>query len=1225
MHDVWCVLGNGIKLWSERLDMLCHFDPLEVELKGVNLVEASAGTGKTWNIAAIFLRFILLEKLRVDEVLVVTFTKPATAELKSRLYERLESVLLILEEESVMQAVGVQAQLEQIASLLEDKDKGLILTLLEKALQEEELLRLILRLRSALSDFDHAAIYTIHGFCQKVLGEFAFYCQSSFDIELDAVKAREQQVLAVQDFWRKNVATNRVLSELVLSAKQNPHDQLTCLQNYIARPYLVLPSLTQAEKELEQITQDLRLQWRGLQLELDELERAFWVLFPSLSGRSYNKDKWLSHFEMLKKLPENDCISVWKNLVNSSGQAALSVEVLKSKKKKNAELDEQALMQVGRLGVWTEACIELQKKQKCALIDLNLSLLRYLREANELVKKQTPIRQFDDLLLDVYLALQEGQTQAEELAQAMAQVWKVALIDEFQDTDPLQYAIFQAAFVKTQTPLFLVGDPKQAIYSFRGADIFAYLQAVEDATKTKNSIFTLSVNRRSHQKLVQAVNAVFARSNPFVLPQIQYPAVEAAREESRLLCNGKTVKSLAVRWIADEEDKTVDVLRTKSAQWCAKEIVHLLSQHNAYTLGEQPIQTQDIAVLVRTHKEAALIQAELKKCSIQSVFLSRENIFSSPEAEILATLLLYFQETQRVDLLRFILSSHWLDYKADDIYALNEDESRLLHWIEAAEAAMNTWQKHGVYAALHQFLVREKIESHLLSQHNERALTNIHQLLELLAAEDENGHTPTSLLQWLKTQIALSQQSGENETQALRLESDEQLVKIVTMHASKGLQYPIVLCPFMWSENIKNEKWEVVHQNQEALLLHESQLDEEQKSLLRNEKLSENLRLFYVALTRAEERLIIYMASYQVENNPFAYLLNVQKEESSKEKSSKEEPSDLYLEAWKNFIAQHADLMEWLPNDECNDGHYEPNETKSTIFQAACFTERRFDWIRQSSFTGLLRQHERQKVQVDEIQPALDLSEHSEVVLPETEPELLEQTDSLFFFPSGPKAGVCLHDILEKTDFSQPANMQTELIQTVLTQHQLDAQQWLPAMEGMIEAVRYTPLLPNIVLSQLPNQSMQSEMEFLLHSDRIALLKLKRWFAQKHLGLSSLLMQAAQTLNFSDIRGFLNGFIDLVCYTPNGQAIVIDYKSNHLGYDIADYSQAAMDQVVAENHYYLQAFIYALAVARYLKQRQIQTESIQICYLFLRGLDGMSQNGVWSWNIKISDLEEWLA
>lgn len=492
-----------------------------------------------------------------------------------------------------------------------------------------------------------------------------------------------------------------------------------------------------------------------------------------------------------------------------------------------------------------------------------------------------------------------------------------------------------------------------------------------------------------------------------------------------------------------------------------------------------------------------------------------------------------------------------------------------------------------------------------------------------MAEEDSQSRNPAALHKWLSEQISRAR-SGHfpSDAQTIRLESDEKLVKIVTMHASKGLQYPLVYCPFAWdTKDNSKENWKILHtESHETELLAKSQTSEAELSHLADEKTAEDLRLLYVALTRAEEQLNIYAAANKncTPNNPFAYLLeglpDAGRESVSQSYKSATDVVEMLKTNWQRFITNTPENTEFAFTEEVPpETIYQYSRQQDQALSAHSIKRRNFDFIRHTSFTGLSRHTKSTDEQHEPLQPTIDPAESADRTMPsENLPPPLSDGLDIHHFPRGTNAGVCLHEMLEKLDFAASAESQSEMIAEVLQRHSFE-DKWLPTVSAMLDTCRLTPLIGES-LSQIPPTRRLPEMGFTLYMDDFKLDDLRRWFASSEANLPPECVQAAQLLDFHDLQGYLNGFIDMVCQDSDGNVVLIDYKSNHLGNDASAYTQQAMNEAVAHHHYYLQALIYAVAIARYYALRGKPLPKIAIRYLFLRGMDGSDQ-GIWKWDI----------
>ncbi|MDO4998419.1 MAG: exodeoxyribonuclease V subunit beta [Neisseria sp.] len=1221
-----------------------EFQPLTCPLQGTSLIEASAGTGKTWNIAALYTRLIVLEQKSVDQILVVTFTKAATAELRTRLRLRLEGVLHLLTQNQELNAENIE--------------DSFILDLLQQAFApydnpESARKALIQRIKHALSQFDQATIFTIHGFCQYVLSNYAFLCNTPFQTELNNDKI-DDILIAIEQFYRQNVSNNSLLAQIVLEKNLLPETVYHSIKSYLARPQLQInipedcseqyhahaQALAETKQDLatqyQQVAQNiLQLKTKIEQLQAQKvfksnkpLTEAGWKIFDLLSNYQENQiDNFLgkNNKSYIRSLTFNDASVFMKGYDTSifNDKEHAIIKQLAVFYEKINEFDE------------LNKSVSLSDLKNQLVRRLEMQVLQFLRQHMENLKKQSPIRSFDDLLLDVYQALSKDNPHADELAKILANQWHIALIDEFQDTDDLQYAIFKRIFIDEQRALFLVGDPKQAIYKFRGADIRTYLAARESA----QTHYTLNTNYRSHQKLLNGISALFQQhGKPFIL-DIAYSDIRANRAESLLMpsADGKREAAIKVRQIVHEDESfNKDKLSQRAADYCAREIAVALNraERGELLIGEKPLQAGQIAVLVSSHTQANLISKSLKKLGIASVSAQKKSVFNTPEANALLALLAFFLNPKKLDLWRYVRTTLFND-TAQQLFDLNNNESALSQASALATEWHKEWQSKGIFVALNLFSEHYQLTAHFLSHQNERALSNFLQLSELLAQESEQNRSPEALYQWLEYKVQTAEESG-SEAEQLRLETDENLVKIQTMHASKGLQYPLVFCPFMWDSKKTNlTGWHVLEnsETQQKFLSNKEQLTEQDEENIKQENRSEALRLFYVAMTRAEEQLTIYTAPYNFQssfkNNPFAHLFSI---ETEKEVDS----------AWQNFIAeqvQNPDTdFEWL-DDKLEEESYIGNSDKQS-YQALSYTPRTngFQWIQQSSFTGLTRKmHESTPLEnSDEMQPALDAAES--FMMPSADgisnaPENLKEQENhevkndfdVFHFPRGTAAGVCLHEMLEHILPTQqatlPAEQQHEIIANSLNQYGF-APEWHDAAQKMVANTLTTPLPDGTPLANIAASNRIAEMNFAMYVQDFSLEKVKQ--ALQNSNLPSAVLAHSRALDFATLNGFLTGFIDLSVLLDNGNVCVIDFKSNHLGNDLSDYSPQAIDAAIGEHHYYLQAWLYAIAMARYLKQRHALPETIHVRYLFLRGLDGTSQHGVWAWDIATATLQEWL-
>lgn len=1193
-------------------------NPITLSLTGTSLIEASAGTGKTFNIAALFTRLVLLERLPLDSILVVTFTKAATAELKNRLRSRLNQALALLQ--GTLPAEQADPILQQLVKLAQQ--------------QENDHHILILRLQAAITEFDSAAIYTIHSFCQRVLSDYAFLCQVPFETETTTTDRALLNRFA-EDFWRQHINHQSCLAKLVLQYKLTPQKLIEELGSYSSKTELLLRQPNHVD--LEKAEQHLQHLWLQLCQQLPTIEITFWQIYPSLNGRNYKKETFETIFAELHQAVINNQPRF--SFSKADKLACFAPDTLRTTCKKNHTLPEQDIATMTILAEFGQQLALLKQAETTILLQIQLDCFAYIR--NQLAKHRCNSRErsFDDLLTDMGRALSEHNPHAQKLAKILADMWQIALIDECQDTDRLQYQIFKTVFADQNRPLLMVGDPKQAIYRFRGADIHAYLRAANDTPVEQR--YTLDINYRSHQALVQSVNHLFQqKQNPFILTGIDYPSVTAKQLQSRL---NPPQTAIRICWLHNhintdpknnkETIPNKDTLRQRAAECCANDIAELIQKGTKaqLTLDNRPIQAGDIAVLVHTHNEGRLIAQTLKKRGIISVSLGNQSIFRTTEAQIMAALLHFWLQPQQTHYLRFVLGSCFFNWTAEELNILNQNEQQISQWIQWAQNACEHWQQYGIFAALQWFASQAELETTALKLNQERTLTNFWQLAEILASAEQELSTATSLIQWLEHHIH-HQPLSNNEDNLLRLESDDALVKIVTMHAAKGLEYPIVYCPFVWDGKNPletSQNWYILHQNQTQELVAKDLLSEADKNELLLEALSEKLRLYYVAFTRAREQLIIYAAaSNELPHNPFSWLLDDSSNQTLADNSllwKKDQKISTLKKLWQNCLSKASAQCDFSWEEIQSQSMNSVNNIAidKPHYQALTIPKRKFEYVYYTSFTALSRTSRQKSIfepEEEQLAPALDRAE----ILSVDSDTLLKPETELLAFARGINAGLCLHAILEQTEFTQPACLkEANHIAAQLARFGFDPIH-TDTMLAMCDAVRQCNLFDQTAIESMPANQRITEMNFMLHMHDFNLHQLQQWFAQPHIGLSTECIQAARELNFNILHSFINGAIDLFGSDQQGRVYIVDYKSNHLGNRLNDYQQQNMDHAIAKHHYYLQALIYSIAAARFLKNRNCLPEQIAVRYLFLRGLNSNNQNGIWQWDISCTDLAPWL-
>lgn len=1176
------------------------FDSLKIDPSGCNLIEASAGTGKTYAIASLYVRLVVEnEQYKPENILVVTFTEAATKELRDRIRKRLR--------EARDAASGSVTSDPFLLELMSSEHPGW-------PGREAALARLDL----ALQSFDCAAISTIHGFCSRALQENAFESGSLFDTEL-VTNQKELINQIVDDFWRFNFfAADAPLLPLAQAKKWSPETFAKFLKGKLTNPVLkIVPECTPGE--IDKIRSDCKKTYDslcGLWITTrDEIEQIL-LNDPGLSRSQKN-------YHLTEVIPE--LIEGMSTFV-STGTPFAFFDGCKKLTASYMNIDGNFIKKYGPPNnpffmLWDELVALVDKMAITVYGDLITFAKKRLPER----KAAMNVRFFDDLLADLHQALIGPSGTV--LAERMRGKYRAALIDEFQDTDQIQFKIFSNVFKEGSLPLFLIGDPKQAIYSFRGADIYAYLEARDGVPEKQRH--TMALNWRSSGKLVEAVNHLFSlnKNHPLVIDGLSYPEVkvpEAASEQQKELHVGDRNPSPLQVWFFSREEKEKKYIPHNRSMptivsAVTEEIAGLLedASEGKATIGTassaKAVAPGDIAVIVRGHKQAKLIYDSLQMRGIPAVVRSDQSVFQTPEASELRTVLNALSEPGHESRVRASLATSIMGIKAHEI-AHTFDADGEADWekrLDSFREYHDLWKKYGFMAMFRTFLDIEGVRARFLSMPGgERSITNLLQCGELLHTEALASHLGVdALCTWFSEQVTTPPEGEEHQ---IRLESDEKAVKILTIHVSKGLEFPIVFCPFLWGGVFDSSDTVVAHEGYELVADFGSDKFEEHRRAAMDESLAENVRLLYVAVTRAKYRCYVAWGRFRyAESSALAYLFH----------SPAKAPGSSSYEDLAGIMETISDSemiekIQSLVSEGCIDlvigpvEEYAVDYTRTTIEadQFSCRTMKaaiESDW-RVTSFSSLIDGHE----------SSPEYPDHDSSDEPvQLRGEESTAKSSVFAFPKGADPGTFLHSVFEKVNFAEnDAEKRKELVVRLLKSSVYDIK-YADMVCNMVTTVINSELSEGIRLSGLQPGNWVQEMEFYFPLKSINSKSFARFF--KTFGISSRvdLGRVADSLNFQSVKGMLLGFIDLV-FCHGGKYYIIDWKSNFLGLQLDNYSQDNLIREMERKLYPLQYLIYTVAVNRYLERRipdySYDTGFGGVYYLFLRGIDNaLPNNGIY--------------
>ena len=1213
---------------------------ISLPLNQVNLIEASAGTGKTYTIGSIYLRLLLQagencfsRPLNVEEILVVTFTEMATEDLKRKIRERLTAAISVFSEyyEKQDKAIftGEHQFLAELLPYLED---------IPTALR---------RLKLAEQNLDLASIYTIHGFCRRMLMQHAFNSGVHFNLKL----LKDQSDLLKQfanEFWREHFYSQPFeIANFISKELGSPDDVLSILESDLNKDVSVA---TDNQQSLSLSIDEFLQKSVGDRLKAVEALKVFWLknvdeissIIMEEITKDYPKDQLKS---LNRKIYQKGRLKTWTKQINEWANNPLDYEInktlrdyfLQSSIEQNYEPTEELNNKKAAMPFYAPIFAELEEyvqilvKQHQSSDLLKKIILYHYRQGIQKklleYKANHPEKSFDDLLRLLKEALHgEG---GEKLAELIRFQYPFAMIDEFQDTDALQYQIFSKIYrnesASGNVGFMMIGDPKQAIYRFRGADIFTYLKAAKEA----NERFNLGTNYRSSQPLVEGVNRLFDfKNSPFIYENIEFLNVGAAKKNLVFQLNNQPEP--AFRFYINDKDKSTQqdyakACATSIQQWLKSAAENPFVFPNESKAENQTLRAENIAVLVRGYTEADLVKKELQALGIASVYLSdRGNVFESNTAKELALILQACLSVTERPILNAIATALF-GLNAAEIHQIHHDEIQWQRWAEKFAEYQQIWQRQGVLPMLHHLLLAENITEKFLSRPDgERKLTDLLHLAEILQQAAALNESEAALLRWFEKQI---QDNGRQEAQ-IRLESERQLVKIVTIHKSKGLEYDLVWLPFLGNaakDPTKKKLFNLYYdkkQNKTLWDMQDQHLDD-----VTEEVFAEELRLLYVALTRAKYQMAFVLPkAFDKKWNALLYVLT-QGEIGRKLDLPNNWDTQPLLEKFKQLLPNDVaiELTDVLQASEPLTLNVSQENLSAEIFQG----EIEQDW-RVTSFSGIEQTHQR-KAYLNEsaVKKSLifdDAKDYDALISIENIAENLtalahDNDEMVLDFPRGTQIGTLLHRYFEKVLFAQLA--EKENIEKLCQDLNL-AEEQFAAVQQWFEQILSTPILPNndLTLAQINEKQCLKELAFYLNiSSHFDVAGFNRALATLH-------HLPSEPLQFDDIQGMVRGTMDLV-FSYQGKYYLLDYKSNFLGETLKDYDQAALKKAMLEHHYDWQYLLYVVALHRYLKTRlpdyDYNRDFGGVVYAFLRGMNSSPQSGIFfdkpDWQL-IQQLEE---
>lgn len=1198
------------------------FSPLNVitlTLAQRHLIEASAGTGKTFNITRIAVKVLLVKQISITQLLIVTFTKAATQELKARIASTLQEFLTMLDQPQ-----------EQWDPLLRD-------LIIDNALVTPDKARLILR--QAILEMDEAAIFTINSFCGRMLTQSSFLTHRPFeqtiidDSQSIYITAIHDQFLALQN----KVAYREALSAFGV---ETPEDFFATYHNVLLNNLPVeYPNEANIDELIQQSFQPIFSSLKVLRSEcclilsqyINEIKTLYETNYAKVSMdvdivlRWLDADVYFDDEGFVKSFFHGIRIRGYAKHFDTANKAHyLTVLQAFNESWKQAEKIKKKIAEV---------------QHKLPHYSLIATLLNDIKTQASNDKQRQGVLDHSDT---IHLLYQEIMSGNEQLIAYIRQQYPIALIDEFQDTDAEQYSIFHQVYPPKNTELMLlmIGDPKQAIYGFRGGDVFTYLNAVKDACFH----WSMDTNYRSTPSVINGYNTLFYglditqsklssmtswATSLSDAPNTEPPVPEKELFDYHIQYNWILATSLAKANNTPLKDECSDagthffhyqmqegnelqpaMLDKISAQilmskWVANEIQRLLT---SVTLGDRLVQPADIAILVNKRAQGDLIKRVFAQCGLNSVILSNRNsIFTSQQATNLYRFLHGLLNFNQERPFKTMLATDLMGCQPEDLYALDTRPDDIEQYKLVAHQLLHKWQDEGILVMLtHVLKTRFTLYGDCLDA--ERIMTNYMQLADLLNEFERTNPLPSMTASFLYEKLAAGNEADEYYQ---RLESDSELIKIVTIHGSKGLEYPIVFVPF---DSFGNR--DLINSKAKFTTFYDTNAQEKRHFLARlpvkdaiqiEQAQREALRLLYVAITRAAHRCYLgYQSIHYADNTAIHHML-------AKVADTHDYSVIEYMEALagadSSLFASHT-----IP-DNLHLSMYSKLSSQPDL-KALTYTGPTQSQWRLYSYSSIVNRTK----EID-----LNAKTHSDDHA-KSDRSRDKQDDTLplrFTLTKGANAGQLLHNVLEHSDFTEA--LDNTLIEQECLKFLPDHQNDIDAIASWLDEVLSTPIYhahsdSNFMLKQLPKANTLREPQFYFPLGDTSIASLGK-LLQHHRDENTLPNLATDML-----EGMMQGFIDLI-FEVNGQYFVCDYKSTHLGNGFEAYTPDALLADIQSKQYDLQYLIYVWVLHLHLSLVLPDYEPSRhlggVYYLYLRGMSPQApaHSGIYFKPISMTDLQ----
>ncbi|ABJ90744.1 exodeoxyribonuclease V subunit beta [Buchnera aphidicola] len=1139
----------------------------EIPHFGITLIEASAGTGKTFSIIIFYLRLILnigIKKsysspIPIKKILIVTFTETAKNELKERLYKK------------ICQLYYMSINKNYYVKDLKDFKKEI-----------KDFKKISKLLKKAKKNIDQINIYTIHSFFRKILIEQKFLCKKKIYQNI-ITNIKKIQFEATKDFWRKYVYYQNIeIIKLIFKKWKNPLELFKHIYIWISQIKIKIKhdfkkksSLIKKYNLIIKLINKAKKTWK-----IDKKKIKFLIKKIYLNKKKNNKKKikiWC------KK------IQIWseKKTIKYSVPKILKHFILKKIKKKK------------------EYLFFLYIKKIFFYYKLFFKYFIYLalKKIPKLIKKKKKMKkglEFNDLNTIMWKEIKKKKINYKK---NILKKYTISMIDECQDIDNYQFNIFYKIYKKKKKKsLILIGDPKQSIYSFRNSNIFLYLKYKKKIQKC----FFLKKNFRSSINMTKSINTLFSKTkNPFIFKKINFQPSLANKKNNKNKLVINNITQPALKFIFKNK-KTINKNEyfTWISKMCAYSINNLLSNKSTKksfiifkNKKKRSIKNTDIAILVKNKYEANIIKKEFKKYGIKTIYTSeKKNIFQTKEAKEILFIIESLSDLSNILKLQKLLMTKIFSKNIYDIYSINNKKKTYSSLIKKLKKYYLIWKKKNIF-----FMFKKIIFDFCFQKKNIKLkinninIYNIIQLCEILEEKNKSIKNKFLLTIWLRKKILkknIEKNKSKNLIQNKNI-NDKKFIKIITIYKSKGLEYPIIWIPFFSS--FQKKKNQIIYCKKTLKKI--VNLKNEKKNIisLEKERLSEDIRLLYVAITRSIIHCCIGLAVIKNKKNEkytnfhkncLGYL--IQKGKKKKFKNFKKNLYDLQIPG----------LIEIKKSNKVKKKFFKKKKRKKKNIFFFNKKIKQYSWTN-TSFSKIIKYNQLKKniinIKKENFINKINYNKKTSQI-------------NLHSFPLGKEFGIYLHDVFKKIKFFKTKKTKKILKKTNFLSF---SNILIKKLYLWINIFLKFPLNnENLSLEKIRKKEHQKETKFIIPIKKKINIKKFNLIIKKFDPIS----KKCSNIFYKNFFGILNGSIDLI-FLWKKKYYIIEYKSNWLGPDSSYYNSKNIKKEIIKYRYDIQYQIYSLVLHCYLKKKlknyNYNTHFGGIFYLFLRAFDNKNNTGTY--------------